>query len=482
MTTQFAIALPVVNRDQFCNQHSGKFTQRAAGHPHSDETGRNKFLILRHRPIGRPRARVARAVGGKVDGSPVRGPKKDPIIRLNESTDLQTFQAELIRLVKTDVKHAEILFSYVETRSRSLSLPMWIQSHLERHAGLRHRLDYGDMVGFSNVEDGHVRQQASGGPSSVILVPILSDGTLHAVIGLVSAVEDPQPSAEDIEGVRELAHVAAPILVRLCTIEKLRSAVEERNALQVFAQMRSHLEANIAHDLRTPLAAIRGYVRMMLEGRGGEVNDTQRQYLQIAADNTNRLIAVLTQMSYFNELGPQYLALSTFDLRQVWTACFEKNRSTLEQKSLRVTEHIPHEEFGVIADREKLNYVLNELLAAAVEFSETGGTIVVEFSRGRENETTVKISNKSASIPTDVLGRIFERSINAAAVPTAQSTDGGAISLYRVYDIVGIHGGRVFVNSSTAQGATFLFTLPAVSLGGEETSDEQAVNSGSRRR
>ena len=71
----------------------------------------------------------------------------------------------------------------------------------------------------------------------------------HAVIGLVSAVEDPQPSAEDIEGVRELAHVAAPILVRLCTIEKLRSAVEERNALLVFAQMRSHLEANIAHEL-----------------------------------------------------------------------------------------------------------------------------------------------------------------------------------------------------------------------------------------
>src|SRR5262249_12499299 len=285
--------------------------------------------------------------------------------------------------------------------------------------------------------------------------------------------EGPQPSAEDIKGVRELAHVAAPILVRLCTIERLRSAVEERNALQVFAQMRSHLEANIAHDLRTPLAATRSYVRMMLEGRGGEVNDTQRQYLQIAADNTNRLIAVLTQMSYLNELGPQYLALSTFDLRQDWTTCFEKNRSILKQKSLRVTEHIPHEEFGVIGDREKLNYVLNELLAAAVEFSETGGTIVVEFSRGREKETTVKISNKSASIPTDVLGRIFERSINAATVPTAQSTDGGAISLYRVYDIVGIHGGRVFVNSSTAQGATFLFTLPAVSLGGEETSDEQ---------
>src|SRR5262245_582638 len=250
MTRQFAIMLPVVTRNQFRKQHSGKFTQQAAGYSSSDETSRNKFLILHHRPIGRPRAMVARAVGGKVDGSPVRGPEKDPIIRLNESTDLQTFQAELIRLVKTDVKHAEILFSYVENRSRSLSLPMWIQSHLEKHPGLRHRLDDGEMVGFSNVEDGPVREQVNGGPSSVVLVPIVSDATLHAVIGLVSAVKDPQPSAEDIESVRQLAHVAAPILVRLCTIEKLRTAVEERNALQVFAQMRSHLEANIAHDLR----------------------------------------------------------------------------------------------------------------------------------------------------------------------------------------------------------------------------------------
>jgi signal transduction histidine kinase len=95
---------------------------------------------------------------------------------------------------------------------------------------------------------------------------------------------------------------------------------------------------------------------------------------------------------------------------------------------------------------------------------------------------TVKITEKGQPFPAEKLSGVFDRSFNAIAKPAAQNMDAGATSLSGVYDIVGMHGGRVFVNSSAGQGATFLFTLPAVSMGNEENSHEQAINSGRRRR
>jgi hypothetical protein len=154
----------------------------------------------------------------------------------------------------------------------------------------------------------------------------------------------------------------------------------------------------------------------------------------------------------------------------------------LNERSLKLSEQIPDEPFIMMGDREKLAYVFNELISVAVKFSDPATTITAEFSHGREKEITVKISEKGPGIPPEMLNKIFERSFTTFAKPVAQITDAGAISLSGVYDVVGMHGGRVFVNSTAGQGAMYLFTLPAVTVGVEENSHEQAVNSGRRRR
>ena len=221
---------------------------------------------------------------------------------------------------------------------------------------------------------------------------------------------------------------------------------------------------------------------MIVDGRGGEVNATHKDYLRIVMENTNRLIGLVSWMSYVAELTAQHLTLTLFDLRNVWMDSVQSVRQKLAEKSLQLATNIPEESFVVVGDKDKLAYVFNELIAAAATFSNVSGTISAEFSHGRDKEVTVKISEKGASIPTEALTKIFERSFNAITKPVGQHADPDAVNLSGVYDIVGMHGGRVFVNSTAGQGATFLFTLPAVSMGGEENSNEQAVNSGRRRR
>jgi signal transduction histidine kinase len=422
---------------------------------------------------------------------------------LCEARSIESFQGDLIQVIDGELHEVEAFMGLFDTDSKALQIPSWVKSHMERHPALHTKLEQGEMAGISHAEENPVLRPASAARSSVVLIPIISDGVLQGLIGLVSSMDRPQLSAEEIESVRQLAHDSAPILGRLQQIEALRreniqlraaagltSEIEgqlvrinaEKNALDAVIQMRSHLQANIAHELRTPLAAIRGYTRMILDGRGGEINPKQKEYLRVVTDNTNRLIGLVSWMSYIAELTAQHLSLSTFDLRDVWTESVNSIRQKLADKSLELSAQIPNESFVVVGDREKLAYVLTELIAAAAAFSDVSATISAEFSHGRDRDVTVKITEKGASIPPDALTRIFERSFNAVTKPATQHADLETISLSGVYDVIGMHGGRVFVKNSAGQGATFLFTLPAITMGGEENSHEQAVNSGRRRR
>ena len=438
-----------------------------------------------------------------MEGSPVRGPERSLVARLCESRSIENFQADLIQVIGCELHEVEAFMGLFDTDSKTLQIPSWVKSHMERHPALYTKLEQGEMAGISHAQENPVIRPASAARSSVVLIPIISESALQGLIGLVSPTDGPHLSAEEIESVRQLAYDIAPILGRLQQMEALRreniqlrvaagrsSELEgqlvgiraTRNELDAVIQMRSHLQANIAHELRTPLAAIRGYTRMILDGRGGEINPTQKEYLRIVTDNTNRLIGLVGWMSYVAELTAQHLSLSTFDLRDVWAESVKSSRQKLAEKSLELSAQIPDEPFVVVGDREKLAYVLTELIAAAAAFSVVSATISAELSHGRDREVTVRITEKGATIPPEALNKIFERSFSAVVKPVAQHTDVETISLSGVYDVVGMHGGRVFVKSSAGQGATFLFTLPAITMSGEENSHEQAVNSGRRRR
>ena len=436
-----------------------------------------------------------------MEGSPVRGQQRPPIIRLNESHDLQSFQAEIVRILVAEFKHAEVSFGIVDSDLKMPQLPAWIRSHLERQPGLQKKLEQGEMVGISAAEENPVLRPAAAAHSNVVLIPVINDGRLAAAIALVSPLDGPQVSAEDIEVARQFAYDALPILTRLqelerlqdenrkllakadraeCAAENLAALTEEKNMLAATLQMRSHQQINLAHELRTPLAAIRGYTRMILDGRGGEINEKQKEYLRIATDNTNRLITLVSWMSYVADLNTQPLKLKSFDFRDLWMERANASEHKLAEKSLKLSNAISEDSFLIIGDREKLGYILEELITVAAKLADGGGTIGAELSHGRERELSFKLSVKGPPMSPGVLNAIFDRPFNTFGKPSAPNKEASVINLSVVYDTVGMHGGRVFVKTGV-HGATFLFTLPAVTAG-EENSHEQAVNSGRRRR
>jgi signal transduction histidine kinase len=436
-----------------------------------------------------------------MEGTPVRGQQKAALVQLNEVLNLENFQSEVVRLVGAEFKHAQVFFGSMDPNSGTLQLPVWVRSHLERHSGLQKKLDQGEMVGISATEDLPTPRPAVAARSSVVLIPVMNDAKLTAAIGLVSPSDEPPLSAEDVELARQFAYEISPILARLQEIEDLRrekqelleragrgdraeeacaAILKEKNGLDAILQMRSHQQVNIAHELRTPLAAIRGYARMILDGRSGSITDKQREYLQVVTDNTNRLITLVAWMSYVSEMSTQHLRVSVFDFRELWSECVEKNQVRLSEKSLKLNQNIPDEPFVIVSDWEKLGMVLADIVNCAVNLAAPGSAIAMEIWHGRERELNFKLSETGAEIPADVLAKIFDRSFNTIEKPGPQNTS-NVMSLSALYDIVGMHGGRVFVNNTAGKSATFLFTLPAITASAEENY-EQAVNSSRRRR
>jgi signal transduction histidine kinase len=119
-------------------------------------------------------------------------------------------------------------------------------------------------------------------------------------------------------------------------------------------------------------------------------------------------------------------------------------------------------------------------MAVALRFTNEQGIIGVEFSHGRDRETVVKVTSSGEGIPAEALGKLMERHYISSSIPPEQNGDMTNAGLTGLYDIVGMHGGRVFLNSRTGEGTTFLFTLPAVTFDGEGVRYEQAINSSRR--
>src|SRR5579871_1673438 len=126
-----------------------------------------------------------------MDGSPVRGPDRTPLARLSEARDIETFQADLIRIIGNDLHHTEIFFGLFDSSAKGQQIPSWVKSHLDRHPALYKKLEQGEMAGISHAEENPVLRPASAARSSVVLIPLINESALQAVIGLVSPMDGP---------------------------------------------------------------------------------------------------------------------------------------------------------------------------------------------------------------------------------------------------------------------------------------------------
>ncbi len=233
------------------------------------------------------------------------------------------------------------------------------------------------------------------------------------------------------------------------------------HALTVSEQRRRELLADLAHELRTPLATIDGY----LEGVGDGVMPADEQTLQVLQTETARLRRLVDDLNavsraearqldlHLSRCQPDKLGIAAVQAAQ---AAYTAKDVTL---SARIEPHLPL----VAADADRIGEVLANLLANALRHTPPGGHVEVTATTGPGGHVQIAVTDTGEGIPPELLERVFERFYRVDPSRTHTPTSGGSgIGLTITRAIVRAHGGHIHAESNgPGRGARFVVTLPA---------------------
>lgn len=238
---------------------------------------------------------------------------------------------------------------------------------------------------------------------------------------------------------------------------ELRRALDRLTELN---QLKANLISNISHELRTPLAHIKGYTELLLEEQLGALPKEQKDALvvvQRAAERLERLIEDLIEYSTASREGitikPQPLELSLLSASAVERSKVKANKAGV-QIDLDIEVGLPH----LVADPDRLQWVIYQLIDNAVKFTPSGGRVQVHAETD-DGHVVIRVIDTGIGIPSDRLLEIFEPFHQLDGSPTRRF-GGTGLGLSLVKLILDAHGSELKVESQEGKGSTFWFELP----------------------
>jgi signal transduction histidine kinase/DNA-binding response OmpR family regulator len=257
--------------------------------------------------------------------------------------------------------------------------------------------------------------------------------------------------------------------------KKLAMVNEELKELD---RMKSDLLANVSHELRTPLTAIKGYTDYILDRKLGAITEKQEKGLVVVQRNLERLSKSINALLDFSrmDMGRIVLNIQPFSLPQLVDQILTTLRSELEKKHLTFRGDIESDLPQVIADREKISQVLENLVINAIKFTPEGGRITIHAQRGLSGgrpAAELRVVDTGIGIPKEQLGKIFAR-FHQVDGSTTRRFGGVGLGLAIVKSILDAHGAAIEVNSEEGQGTRFCFALPLMEKTETATRDERS--------
>jgi signal transduction histidine kinase len=226
--------------------------------------------------------------------------------------------------------------------------------------------------------------------------------------------------------------------------------------LENLERSRRDLVANVSHELKTPIAAIRAHLENLLDG----VEAPDPATLQVMLTQTERLSRLIDQLLELSRLESGELPLRREEvlLAPLVAQVLSEIEVARSDRGVGVTSHVPDDLPSVEADRERVHQVLFNLLDNAVRFTPSGGSVTVSADR-HDGSVEVRVADTGVGIPAEHLPRLFERFYRAD--PSRSREDGGTgIGLAIARSVVEAHGGHINAQSEPGVGSVFTFDLP----------------------
>ncbi len=231
-------------------------------------------------------------------------------------------------------------------------------------------------------------------------------------------------------------------------------------------QFRKQYLGNVAHELKTPIFNIQGYISTLLDG-GLEDELINRKYLERAEKSIDRLINIVNDLDTISKLenSMNKLNLEKFDIVALAKEIAEQAEIEADKKHIRISvkgvENLPSP-FWVLADKHYIGQVLVNLIINSIRYGKEGGQTRIRF-RDMLDKILVEVEDNGLGIGKEDLPRIFERFYRTDK-GRSREQGGTGLGLAIVKHIIEAHGERISVRSEPGVGCTFSFTLKKVNL------------------
>ncbi len=237
---------------------------------------------------------------------------------------------------------------------------------------------------------------------------------------------------------------------------------------------RQEMVAMFTHDLRLPLSTIQGTLEMAEAGMLGQLNERGERLIKAAERNGVRMIGLINDLLDIEKIksGTMVLTSEIVDLQEVFNTV-KQNVAALTEEG-KIHFECPPTNLAVVADKEKLNRVIFNLVSNAIKFSPADSRLILAATISQQEEwkkessqkesakpmVEITVTDQGPGIPPDMVSTIFER-FQQVSDSTHNTKGGTGLGLTICKEIVNLHGGQIWVTNGKAKGSVFHFTLPS---------------------
>lgn len=226
-------------------------------------------------------------------------------------------------------------------------------------------------------------------------------------------------------------------------------------------ELKSQFISTVSHELRTPLTSMKESITIVADEIAGKINADQKNFLNIAKRNVERLSRLINEVLDFQKLSANKMKmnLAENDMKAVVNDVYNTMMPHAKQKNINLVIEFDGDIPRVSFDYDRMIQVLVNLINNAIKFTPEKGKITVSAGK-KDNTLAVRVSDTGMGMPKDSLSKIFEQFYQV--FQQNQQIKGTGLGLSIVKKIVEMHNGRVEVDSELGKGTTFTVLLPLV--------------------
>ena len=293
---------------------------------------------------------------------------------------------------------------------------------------------------------------------------VFSDRTLYqhlrhtAETGKSPQIEDDILTVDREQRIQYYKFAITPVVTEAEKVVGAILLLQDVTKLKELDNLKSEFVATASHELRTPLTGMAMSLNLLAETTEGKLSESESELIDTAVEDVERLRGLVNDLLDLSKIESGKLELDFVDVEVNFL--LDKAVSALniqaEQNRVTLVKQPLSKDIKIKADANKIIWVLTNLIANALRYSDPEGEIKIGAT-SRSSWIEIYVADRGAGIPIEYQGKIFDKFVQ---VETEKDVGGSGLGLAICKEMVQAHGGRIWVDSTVGEGSTFTFTVP----------------------